>query len=142
MDGNADGPGLVGNGPGNGLADPPGGVGGELVALGVVELFHGLNEAQVALLDQVQEQHPTAYIAFRNGNYQTEVGFRQLLLGGLTGAVLLAQGSLQGGVDLRTLFPLAAELRQLLGRLVPGGHGLGQADLLLRRQQGHLADLL
>src|SRR5947209_15588053 len=35
----ADGPGLVGDGAGDGLADPPGGVGAELVALAVVELL-------------------------------------------------------------------------------------------------------
>ena len=56
----ADGAGLVGDGPGDGLADPPGGVGGELEALGVVELLHRPDQAQVALLDQVEEQHAPA----------------------------------------------------------------------------------
>ena len=32
------------------------GVGGELVALGVVEFLHAADQAQVAFLDQVQEQ--------------------------------------------------------------------------------------
>ena len=45
VDGDADGAGLVGDGPGDGLADPPGGIGGELIALGVVELLHGFDEA-------------------------------------------------------------------------------------------------
>src|SRR5712692_11734455 len=39
VDGNADHPGLVGDASGDGLHDPPVGVGGELVAPGVVELL-------------------------------------------------------------------------------------------------------
>ena len=50
VDGDADGAGLVGDGPGDGLTDPPGGIGGELKALGEVELLHGLDQAQVCLL--------------------------------------------------------------------------------------------
>ena len=51
MHGDADGTGLIGNGAGDRLANPPGGVGGELVALGIVELLHRLDQAQIALLD-------------------------------------------------------------------------------------------
>ena len=40
------------------------------------------------------------------------------------------------------LLPLAPELRQFLRGLVSGGHGLGQADFLLRHQQGHFANFL
>ena len=43
----ADGAGLVGDGAGDGLTDPPGGVGGELEALGVVELFHRFDQADL-----------------------------------------------------------------------------------------------
>ena len=50
MDRDTDGPGLVCDGAGNGLADPPGGVCGELVALGVVKLLYRFDEAQVCLL--------------------------------------------------------------------------------------------
>ena len=60
--GDADGPGLVRNGAGGRLAYPPGGIGGELVALGVVELVHGLDKAEVALLDEVCLLY-TSYIA-------------------------------------------------------------------------------
>ena len=49
---------LAGQGPGDGLPDPPGGVGGELVALGVVELLHRPDQAQVALLDQLRNGMP------------------------------------------------------------------------------------
>jgi len=52
---NANGAGLVGNGPGDGLADPPRGVSGELVAAAVLKLFDRLHQPHVALLDQVEE---------------------------------------------------------------------------------------
>src|SRR6266480_672974 len=45
----ADGAGLLGHRPGDRLPDPPGGIGGELVTLGVVELLHAADQAQVAL---------------------------------------------------------------------------------------------
>ena len=144
VDGDADGPGLVGDGPGDGLADPPGGVGGELVALGVVELLHGLDEAQVALLDEVQEEHAPTHIALGDGDHQTEVGLRQLLLGALALLIDLAELGLLLGGDVRGLAVPAPllQLVQLGLGLVAGGHGLGQDDLLVRVQQGDLADLL
>src|ERR1019366_2264742 len=60
----ADGARLVGNGSGDGLANPPGGVGGKLVAAAVVELVHSLHQADVALLDQVQELQPARLAYF------------------------------------------------------------------------------
>ena len=144
VDRDADGASLVGDGPGDGLPDPPGSVGGELVALGVVELLHRLDQAQIALLDQIQEQHAPAHVPLGDGHHQAEVGLRQLLLGGLT----LGVGGLPGGdllLGVRDLLPLLPEpvnLRQLPVGLVARAHGLGQVDLLIRGQQGHLADLL
>ena len=43
VDRNPDGPRLVGNGPGNGLANPPGCVRTEFKALVIVEFFYGLD---------------------------------------------------------------------------------------------------
>ncbi len=79
----ADGARLVSDGAGDGLADPPGGVGGKLEALAEVELLHRLDQPQVALLDQVQEEHAAAHIALGDGHHQAQVGLRQLVLGGL-----------------------------------------------------------
>ena len=50
----ADGSGLVGDGTGDGLANPPGSIGGKFKALGVVKLFHCLDKAQISFLDQVK----------------------------------------------------------------------------------------
>ena len=83
MDRDADGAGLVGDGPGDGLADPPGGVGRELEALRVVELLDGPHEAEVALLDQVEEGHAPADVALGDRDDEAEVGLGELLLGEL-----------------------------------------------------------
>ena len=74
-------PGLVRDGPGDGLADPPGRVGGELETFSPVELVDCFDETEIAFLDEVQEQHAAAYIALGNGDYQTQVGFAQALFG-------------------------------------------------------------
>src|SRR5690606_30718812 len=52
-----DGAGLVGQAAADRLADPPGGVGGELVAHGVIELLDRVDEADGAFLDEVEEGH-------------------------------------------------------------------------------------
>src|SRR5262250_1330005 len=63
------------------LADPPCGVGGELVAAAVLELVHGLHEADVAFLDQVQELEPAVRVLLGDGDDEAEVGLHHLLLG-------------------------------------------------------------
>ena len=144
MDGDTDGAGLVGNGPGDGLADPPGGIGGELVALGVVELLHRLDQAQIALLDQIQEQHAPAHIPLGDGYHQAQVGLGQALLGRLTPLQQAAQLLLVLLGDGALLSRLAGllQLGQLLLGGVAGAHILGQLDLLVGGEQVHLADLL
>src|SRR6266498_3795303 len=57
--GDPDRAGLVGDGPGDGLSDPPRGICRELVTLGIVELLHRSDQPEVALLDQVEEEHPS-----------------------------------------------------------------------------------
>ena len=68
VNGDADGAGLVGYGPGDGLADPPGGICGELEPLGVVELVDGPHQAQVPLLYEVEELHPSVAVPLGDGN--------------------------------------------------------------------------
>ena len=76
----ADGARLIRNGACDSLADPPCGVCGKFEALGMVKLFHGLDKAQVALLDKVQKLHAAAHIAFGNGDHKTQVRLGQALL--------------------------------------------------------------
>src|SRR5262249_42733140 len=79
---NADGAGLVGDGAGDGLADPPGGVGRELVAAAILELVHGLHEADVAFLDEVEELQAAVGVLLGGGDDQAQVGLDELALGG------------------------------------------------------------
>ena len=79
----ADGAGLVGDGPGDGLADPPRGVGRELEALRVVELLDRPHQAEVALLHQVEQEHPPADVALGDRHHEPEVGLDELGAGHL-----------------------------------------------------------
>ena len=139
VDGDADGAGLVGHGAGDGLADPPGGVGGELVALGVVELFDGADEAEVAFLDEVEEGHAAAGVALGEGDDQTQVRLQQVVLGPLAVPRDPHQVAVHVGAEL--LLALVRRAQPLAG-VEPGLDPLGQLDLLLRVEQRNLADLL
>ena len=79
MHGNADGARLIGDGTGDGLTDPPRRVRRELEALLVVELLHRLHEAEIALLDEVEKEHPAADIPLGNGDDKAQVGLREAL---------------------------------------------------------------
>jgi len=135
VDRQADGARLVGDGAGDRLADPPGGVGAELVAAGVVELVGRLHQADVALLDQVQEGEAAADILLGDADDEPEVGLNQM-----TASLLAVISVLLKLLALHLVGPLLA--------LEPGGgvaaalHALGEPDLLLHRQQVGLADLL
>ena len=60
MNGDTDGSRLVGNGSRDGLTDPPGRIGRELEALGIIELINSLNKTYVAFLNKVKEVHSAA----------------------------------------------------------------------------------
>ena len=140
----ADGAGLVGHRAGDGLPDPPGRVRRELVALGVVELLDRPDQAEVALLDQVQERHPAAGVALGQRDDQSQVRLEQVVLR----ALAVADDPQQVAAQLRGQLVglLAGEAgvlhpAQPLGRVEPGLDPLGQVDLLLGVEQGDLADL-
>src|SRR5690606_15181014 len=82
---NPDGAGLVGDRAGDGLPDPPGGIGRELVAAAVFELVHRLRPADVAFLDQVEELQAAVGVLLGNRDHQAQVGLDHFLLGA-TGA--------------------------------------------------------
>ena len=99
---------LVGERAGDRLADPPGRVGRELEALAVVELLRGADEAERALLDEVEERQSLVAVVLGDRDDEAQVGLDHLLL----------------GVEVAAL------------------DALGEVDLLLRRQQPDLADVL
>src|SRR5581483_10315971 len=66
-----------------GLADPPRGVGAELVALGPVELLDRPDQADRAFLDEVQEVHPRALVTLGPVDDEAKVRLDHLPLGRL-----------------------------------------------------------
>jgi hypothetical protein len=69
MDGDADGPGLIGDGAGDGLADPPGGVGAELIATAILKFIHRLHESDIALLDEIEKLQAAVGIFFSDAHH-------------------------------------------------------------------------
>src|SRR6185503_1320085 len=112
---------------GDGLADPPRRVRRELEALRVVELLDRADQAEVALLDQVEEQHPAPDVVLRDRHDEPQVRLDQLALGELTVAldaaeevvVLLRRLRLVGLREL--LAPDALDLAELVELVLAGG---------------------
>ena len=65
---------LVGDGAGDGLANPPSRVGREFVAAAPLELIRALHQADIAFLNQIQELQAAVGIFLRDGNNQAQVG--------------------------------------------------------------------
>ncbi len=80
MDGDADGPALIGYGARYGLADPPGSVSAELIALLVIEFLHGADKPDVPFLDKVRERHAPAAVSLGDANHKPQVRLDELLL--------------------------------------------------------------
>ena len=68
---------LIGDRTGDGLTDPPGCIGTELISFGVVKFFHCFDQTQISLLNQIQEQHAASHISFCDADHQTKIGFCQ-----------------------------------------------------------------
>src|SRR5207302_9379271 len=72
---------LVAHRTGDGLVNPPRGVRREFIALLVVEVLDRPDETKVALLDQVEEQHPAAHVTLGDGDDEAQVRLDELALG-------------------------------------------------------------
>ena len=135
----ADGAGLVGHRAGDRLPDPPGGIGGELVTLCVVELLDRTDQAEVALLDQVEERHAAAGVALGQRHHQSQVRFQQMVFRAVAVAADPRHvAALSGG----QLLALLGDLAHQLGGVQAGLDPLGQLDLFFGVEQRDLADLL
>ena len=127
--GQADLPPPIGDGPGDGLPDPPRGIRGELEPPAPVEQLDGPHQADVAFLDQVQEGQALALVLPGDRHDQAEVGPDEPLPGlpALADALL---GLADGGLGSE---PAPGQLG--LG-LLPVLDGHGQLDLLLFGEEG------
>src|SRR5207248_1154463 len=106
-----------------GLADPPGRVGRELVALAPVELLDRPVQADDALLDQVQERHVMALVLPRDRDDEAEVRIDHALLGRAVAALdALRQLDLLGRGQQLVPSDLVQEELERVGRLRDAGH--------------------
>ena len=87
VDGHADRPRLVGERPAHGLADPPRRVRRELEPLAVVELLGGADEADRALLDQIEERQPLVAVALCDRDDEAQVRLDHRLLRAVVAAL-------------------------------------------------------
>ena len=71
---------LVSNRTGDGLADPPGSVGGKLVTAAVFKFFYSLHEAHVAFLNKVEEGEATVGVFLGDRDDEAQVGFNHFCL--------------------------------------------------------------
>ena len=135
-DGQADGPLARRDATLDRLADPPGRVGGELEPTTPVELLHGPDQPEVALLDQLVEAQLGPLGELRcHRHHEAEVGVDEVVEGGLAGI----------GDDLQ-LHPLLGGQHLVLvvqacPRLDAGLDGLRQPHLVGRSQQRDLSEL-
>src|SRR5205823_2714895 len=70
----------VGDAARDGLTDPPRGVRRELEALAPIELLDRVHQAEVALLDQVEQRQARSLVLLRDRDDQAEVGLDEGLL--------------------------------------------------------------
>ena len=59
---------------------PPGSIGAELESPAIVKLFHGPDQTEIALLDQIQKEHSSPDVLLRDADHQAEVRVDELLL--------------------------------------------------------------
>ena len=96
--GDADRSRLIRDGAADRLTDPPRRVGREFIALRIIEFLRRLHQAEVALLDQIEEEHALADVPLRDADDQTEVRFHQLVF---RRGVALAHAHREFGLALR-----------------------------------------
>ena len=127
-----DGAGLIGDGAGDGLTNPPSGVGRELVAAAVLKLLDGLHKTHVSLLDQVEERESAVGVLLGDRDDEAEVGLDHLCLGAKGQSEMLLEIAV-AVVELVDAHPvLAMGLMNLRGKVLDVADVLGLLTLLCR----------
>jgi len=86
VDGKADGFALVGEGPADGLFDPPAGVGAELHPAAGLEAVDGLHQAEVAFGDEIENRQAAVVVIGGDFHHEAEIRFDHQLAGRLLAA--------------------------------------------------------
>ena len=127
------------------LPDPPGRVSRELVALAIVELLDGTDEAEGPFLDQVEEAEATTEIRLRDRDDEPEIGLDHLsfrrhvaALDALCEVDLLVGGEKRDLADLPQVEAQGVE-RRLDAQIEFRAFLLFRCDLLVRRMLVRLA---
>ncbi len=104
----------------------------------MVELVDRPHQAEVALLDQIEQLHAATGVALGDAHDQPQVGLRQLALGPLAALDASHQAA---GLGVSELLASLGDLVDPLGGEVTLLDELGQPALVVTRQQVDLADL-
>jgi hypothetical protein len=108
---------LVGEGPRDRLSDPPRRVRRELEALAVIELLRGADEADGALLDEIQERQALVPVLLRDRDDEAKIRLDHLLLRAVVAALdALRQLDLLRGREQVDLADVLQEELQRVGR--------------------------
>jgi hypothetical protein len=135
----ADGAPRIGDASGDGLADPPGGVGRELESLAPVELLDGVHQPEVPFLDEVEQGQARRLVLLGDRDDQAQVRLDEVTLGLVTAVHRTLQRELLARGDLDLLVGLGdVHLGLGLAALLDG---LGETDLIVLGQEGVLANI-
>ena len=125
---------LLGDGLQDALANPPYGIGDKLKAAGLVKLLSCLDQADVALVDQIGQRETLVLILLGYGHDKTQVGFNQLFLGALTLSAALVNLLRKFYLLIDGDHGLAANLYEVLVECFTGAVG----DALLNFKLSHV----
>src|SRR4051812_42972444 len=116
-----DGAALIGDRPGDSLANPPSCIGAELESTGVIELVGRLHQADIPFLNQIKEGKTTSDVFLRDRDDEPEIRLDEMSASGIAVDLVIDQRSpyiLGDRYGLKTFFGKLATL-----------HPFGEPDL-------------
>ncbi len=70
MNRNTNRPGMIGNGPGDRLSNPPSGIGAEFISPTILVFIHGPHQAGITFLNNIEKAQSTITVFLRDRNNQ------------------------------------------------------------------------
>jgi len=134
VDWKANGAAGVGDAAGDGLTNPPRGVGGELESFAPVKLFDGMHEAQIAFLDEIEQRKTRRLVLLGNRDHEAKVGLHELPLGACAEPNYFAQFAFTSGAHARGVL-------ELLFCSLAFFDFFGEADFVVFGEEYVLADI-